>query len=130
MIDILGIKWKIGTVAFGALSAVLLFKVIILNHDVSKLEGQLTTAQTALVTARNNAATLEAALDDQSKDILAWHADSQRRIAAAETALAEAQKRTRAAEQRVAVIQSRQIKGSTLQERVLDVDAMVLESVQ
>lgn len=130
VIALLSAPWKIGTYALGASTLALGVACFMLNGQVGSLQDQLTAAQSSLVTARNNAATLEAALNDQSKDILAWHADSQRRIAAANAALVEAQKRTRVAEQRVAVIQSRPIKGSTLQERVLDVDSMVLESVK
>jgi len=122
--------WKLGTIAFGVLSLALVGKVVLQNHQIHKLEDSLTLCQADLTTSRNNAATLEAALEDQNQSILILSAETQRRLAAAKVAVGEAQKRTRAAEQKVAVLQSRPINGDTLEERIKDVDARVLENLR
>lgn len=121
--------WKFGAIGAGVLSILLVAKVVLLNHEVKNLEGKLSECQTELTTARNNATTLEAALAEQNASIDALIERQKRVMLRAAKELAAAQARTKAAERR-AVSLSAPIKGSTLEQRVLEVDARVMESIR
>lgn len=128
--DLLGIKWKIGTFGFGIAAIALGVACFMLSGQVDDLTKQLGIVRIDLAQARANSATLEAALSDQNADLERFAADSKQRLDAANRALAEAQKRSKVAQQRVTLLLDRPIKGSTLEERVLEVDARVLESLK
>lgn len=126
MIDFLSAPWKLGTIAFGALSLGLCAKVVILNHQNGNLRDQLTVAQANLVTAQDNEKRLESAISDQNAAIKRLSDESSRRIAQSEAALAEAKRQTREAQMRAGALLKTPIKGDNLEQRVLDVDAKVL----
>lgn len=130
MINPLTIPWKIGTIAFGVLSLGLVGKVVIQNHQISGLRDDLVVAQANLVTAKDNEKRLEGAISDQNAAIKRHMDESERRIALSEAALAEAKKQTRDAQMRAGVLLKTPIKGDNLEQRVLDVDAKVLEGLK
>lgn len=122
--------WKIGTYVAGGALLVALTIVFLLKWQLNSTREELDRANALLVTARNNVTLLEGTIDTQNKSIDAMAKESKRRSEAAAKELAEAQKRTRVVEKRVAVLQDRPIQGSTLEARVLDVDGMVLETIK
>lgn len=121
--------WKYGAIGAGILSLLLVGKVVLLNHEVHGLRETLNRCEADLTTSRNNAATLEAAVEDQNANIDALVEAQKKVMVRAAEELAAAQARTKAAERSAAGL-SAPIKGSTLEERVLEVDARVLESIR
>ena len=122
--------WKIGTIGLGVVSLGLGVALFISERQNDKLQTSLDRCAANLTTARNNVATLDAAIGAQNAEIQNLKVESKRRTDAAAKALLEAQKRTRVVERRVAVLMDRPIEGSTLEARVLSVDAMMLETVK
>jgi hypothetical protein len=122
--------WKIGTISLGVVSLGLGVALFISNRHADKLQTSLDRCADNLTTARNNVTILEADIAAQNFAIENLKSESKRRTDAAAKALAEAQKRTRVVERRVAVLADRPIEGATLEARVLSVDAMVLETVK
>lgn len=122
--------WKFGTIGLGVVSLGLCVTCFMLDRHADKLQISLDTCASNLTTARNNATLLEGTIKTQNDSLDAMTKESKRRTDAATKALAEAQKRTRVIEKRVAVLQDRPIEGSTLEARVLDVDGMVLETIK
>lgn len=122
--------WKIGTIGLGVVSLGLGVACFMLDRHADKLQTSLDSCAVNLTTARNNVTTLELALAEQTSANEKLAEESKRRTDAAAKALAEAQKRTRVIERRVEVLRDRPIQGSTLEQRVLSVDGMVLEAVK
>jgi len=134
-------KWQlIGGAAGVALLTVsgLWIYATIDNRHLSKVNGDLTAQietpvtgfRARLATETANRANLEASVERQNAE---W----QRQSAAGAATLAEttrqlvvAQKATRRAEGQVAVLLASPPKGNTLAERLADVDARVLESLE
>jgi hypothetical protein len=128
--SILGIKWKIGTVAFGAATLVLGVQCWMLSSQVAHTTKLLKQCDADLVTSRNNATALQFSITDQNAKLDALSADSAKRLSDAAAALAAAQKGTKQAEKRSVILLNGPLTGSTLERRVLEVDAKVLESIK
>jgi len=123
-------KWVIGTYAFGAATIGLGVGCFILNGQNLTLRTEIQTVRIDLAQAKANNVVLESAIDDQNASLEALAAESQRRLDAANVKLAAAQKARKVAEGRVTILLDKPIPGSTLEERILAVDAMVLESLR
>jgi hypothetical protein len=121
--------WKYASIGAGALCLVLSVQTVILKARVSGLKGDLAACNFNLETARENERALEAALREQGDAIKAVGAESARRLAAAEVALVVAKQNSREATMRAGVILS-PVAGPTLEQRVLAVDAKVLEGLK
>lgn len=123
--------WKIGTFAFAALSLGLMAKVVSLNHDeTNEMLQALETTKTNLIIAQDNEKRLEGTISDQNVAIAKVSAESERRLAAANAALVAAKKETRIAQRKADLLLHTPIKGDTLEQRILDVDARVLEGMK
>lgn len=125
------------SVALLAVSGMLAYSYI-QNRHLSKVNGDLITQiddpvtgfRVVLATEKANRANLEAAVERQNVAITQQAAESKRRIAETTAALAAAQRASRAAEARVAVMLATPPKGDTIAERVADVDARILEMLK
>lgn len=122
--------WKAATAALGVVSLGLGVTVFVQSQRIDSLTVELKTCNADLTTAKNNAATLESALTDQSAAVKRISEESDRRLAESAAALAAAQRRSREAQDRAAVILRTPIKGDNLEQRILDVDAKVLEALK
>lgn len=122
--------WKIGTFAFAALSLGLMAKVVSLNHETNEMLQALETTKTNLIIAQDNEKRLEGTISDQNVAIAKVSAESERRLAAANAALVAAKKETRIAQRKADLLLHTPIKGDTLEQRILDVDARVLEGMK
>jgi len=122
--------WKVGTFAFAALSLGLMAKVVTLNHETNGLLRDLEATKTSLIIAQDNEKRLEGAISDQNIAIATVSAESTKRLAAANAALVEAKKETRIAQRKADLLLHTPIKGDTLEERIRDVDAKVLEGLK
>lgn len=122
--------WKIGTFAFAALSLGLMAKVVSLNHETNEMLQALETTKTNLIIAQDNEKRLEGTISDQNVAIAKVSAESERRLAAANAALAAAKKETRIAQRKADLLLHTPIKGDSLEQRILDVDARVLEGMK
>lgn len=122
--------WKIGTFAFAALSLGLMAKVVSLNHETNEMLQALETTKTNLIIAQDNKKRLEGTISDQNVAIAKVSAESERRLAAANAALVAAKKETRIAQRKADLLLHTPIKGDTLEQRILDVDARVLEGMK
>lgn len=128
--DLISLKWKAGTWIFGATTLGLGVACFLLNAQNGNLSDSLTATRADLTTAKNNATVLEATLAGQNKALADLQTESQRRLDAATKAVDAAQQQRRKAEQQSAILLSRPIPGTTLEERIRAVDAMVLESLK
>lgn len=128
--DLLGIKWKIGTFGFGIAAIALGVALFIYKAENKSLRNDNAIIRIDLTRAKDNVAVCEAGLADQNSAYEALAKESARRLAEAKKQLETAQKARRSAEARAAVLLSKPINGSTLEQRVLEVDKQVLESLQ
>jgi hypothetical protein len=122
--------WKYGTIGFGVLSLLLVGKVVVQNHTIGDLRDEITVCAANLTTSQDNEKRLEGAISDQNAAIKSLSDESASRLATANAALIEAKKQTRDAQMRAGVLLKTPIRGSTLEQRVLDVDAKVLEGLK
>lgn len=97
--------------------------IVDLRAENSKLAADLSTART-------NEATLEAALDRQTDQLRNLSVESERRITETRDALQRATAARLAAERRAADALTYQPQGSTVCERLLDVDRMIAEALR
>lgn len=137
MIGLLGLNWKIGAI-LGGLGTIILgvacFFLRVENGQlklkIESLNKEITVVRIDLEQARANSATLQSAVNDQNATITAISKESQARLAEANAKLAVAQKARRSAEARAAVLLGTKFTGSTLEQRVLEVDSKVLETLK
>lgn len=125
------------TVALLTVSGMLVYSYIE-NRHLTKVNGDLTSQindpvsgfRVVLAKEQANRANLEAAVERQNSVIVRQAVESKRRLADTTAQLATAQRSTRAAQARVAVLLATPPKGDTLAERMADVDARVLEALK
>lgn len=132
--------WQFGTVVATLAAFGLAITLSIANarlHDAQTsrdaLQASIDTPVTGwaarLTTAKNNAATLDAAIKAQNATIDAMGKDSARRLATASAALAEADKRTASDQARIAKLMKPLVGVDTCQ-RVIEADERLLESLK
>jgi len=101
------------------------------NRDLTaEIEAPVTGFRARLATETVNRANLEASLERQNAEWQRQSAAGAATLADTTRRLAIAQKATRRAEGKVAVLLASPPKGNTLAERLADVDARVLESLE
>lgn len=122
--------WKPAALISGAVSLSLLVTVGLLYWSNSSLRDDLTTANNNLALARANVATLEATLREQTASIDDLNRESNQRIAAAKSALVEAQRRNIDTQKQADRLGAFVIPQSSFEQRVRAVDAQVLESLR
>ena len=122
--------WKIGTFTLAALSLGLMVKVVSLNHETGEMLKTLEATKANLVIAQDNEKRLEGTISDQNDAIVKVSTESKARLVEANAALAKAKKLTRAAQRKADAITDTPIEGDTLEQRILDVDARVLEGTK
>lgn len=139
--DISGWKWKLaaGAAAVSLITVSGLYVYAQLeNRHLSKVNSELTASiddpttgfRARLATETANRANLEAAVEVQNEAITKQAAESSARLKDTATKLEAAQRATRRAEAQVAVLLATPPKGNTLAERIADVDARVLETLE
>lgn len=139
--SITGWKWKLGAVAATAsliaVSGLLAYAQIRNYHLVAvnaELDSRINDPATGLLVTvaqcRTNAATAIGAVEQQNAALETQAAESKRALASTTAQLATAQRATRAAENSVAVLLSRPPAGDTLEDRIRDVDARLLETLK
>lgn len=101
----------------------------IADARADEYESRLQVVTIDLAQARSNVTVLEATIEDQNRAIREQAEAAAARIAATEVKLVAARAATRKAEARVAALLTRPIPAGTLEQRVLEVDARVLESL-
>lgn len=133
----LGIKWKIGAIGFGLSSIVLgvacgFLKVE--NNNLSskndELSGQITVLKIDLDQSRKNTTTLKKSLADQNDAVEQLGTESAKRMTTATDKLAEAAKMRFRVQRQADGLLHFTLNGSTLEQRVLEVDAKVLENLK
>ena len=127
MLNIL--TWKVGTFAFGALLIGAGITIAVLKIDNSRLLSRVTTLQSDLATAKANQDNLKAAIDQQNEAIKENQRQQQQRITAMQAKLKDAEKARATAERKATKILNSPIKGNNLEDRIIDVDARLLESL-
>lgn len=138
---VVGLKWKLiaGAASVSLLGVGFLLAVAQMdNRHLSKindgLDARINDKNTGLVVqlaqAATNAATLKVSTERQTTELKARAAEDRTRLEAATAALAIAQRKTRVAEARAAILLSQPPRGDTLDARILDVDARLLEMLK
>lgn len=133
--------WQIGaSVAVVALLTVSGFLVAaqVENHRVTELNNVLdarisdpvTGYVVRLAQAQTNAITVTTALERQVADLKDAAAVAEARLNQTEANLAAAQRESREARRQSAAIMATRPQGDTLEDRVLDVDARILETLE
>jgi len=137
----IGLRWKLvaggGIILLLIVSGFLLYAQIENRHLArvnAELDARINNPTTGLLVTvaqcRTNAETAIGAVEQQNSALATRAAESARALADTTAKLEAAQKLTRAAESRVAVLLSRPPVGVTLEDRVKDVDARLLESLK
>lgn len=135
------VKWQaltgLATVAALGLSVALMIEKVESRHQrklatnyYALIHDKNTGYIAQLAQMRSNLAALQGSLDQQSAAVRKISAESEARLADAAQKLVAAQQATKRAESRVAVLLSNPPRGNTLEARILDVDARVMEAVQ
>ncbi len=127
---ILGIKWQIGTYAFGAALIGLGIYTAVLRADNGRLERRVTSLSEDIVQSKSNVSVLQSAVNDQNEALAEMQRQAQQRITALNVQLAAAQKARKVAEGKTVRLTTHQIKGDTLEARIRDVDAEVMETLR
>ena len=136
-----GWKWKavgIGAGVVLAIAAFFLFQAQMENRSLTKLNNQLdarinnpaTGYVAQLAQANTNVATLKTAVERQNVTIRTNAATADRKLAALNVALAGAERRNVGLRADAARILATPPKGNTLEQRVLDIDKRVLETLE
>lgn len=136
-----GWKWKaagIGAVVILAVASFFLFQAQMQNRSLTKLNTQLdarinnpaTGYVAQLAQANTNVATLKTAVERQNVTIRTNAATADRKLAALNVALAGAERRNVGLRADAARILATPPKGNTLEQRVLDIDKRVLETLE
>lgn len=139
--NITSLKWKL--IAGGAGLALVgvslaLGSEMIENRHLTKLNTNLgarindpeTGYVRQIAQAQTNAANLQGQIDTQNRAIQTLSDNASTALAESSRKVAAAQVQTRKAEAQVAVLLSRKPQGATLDERIRDVDARVLETLK
>lgn len=100
------------------------------ERDLATVTSKLTATQAALTTCRTNTRTLELSVAEQNTQIDGLRRDTVARIAAAERAVAAANRETAAAQVRINRFMAAPVAGATACERMNDVDARFLEMLR
>lgn len=130
------IQWKIAT-AFGVSAALILGFLLLtarmdirsLNKTVENRDKQISVLKEDLAQARTNVATLEGAIVDQRARLEARAAADARQLADTTTRLGVAQRDAATARATAGRLAAPAV-GSTLEDRVRDVDARILETLK
>jgi hypothetical protein len=136
-----GWKWKaagIGAVVILAVASFFLLQAQMENRSLTKLNNQLdarinnpaTGYVVQLAQANTNVATLKTAVERQNVTIRTNAATADRQMAALNVALAGAERRNVGLRADAARILATPPKGNTLEQRVLDIDKRVLETLE
>lgn len=135
-----GQAWKAGAIGAGLLSLImtgLLIASYIENRAIAHQRDQLrasimdphTGYVARLAQARTNVATLQAALDDQNRKIDQMKQESDQKLAEAKLELARLTNERDSAQRRWKAMLDLRPQGSTLEERILDVDARIMKEL-
>ena len=130
MIGLLLSQWKL--VVIGLLVAAIgvqTWRIDRLHHDLDHARDRVNAAQAATARCQNNRRTLETARSAQNAAVARLGQESARHLAEAQNAVRTAQSGRVAAERRAAALM-RPATGSTVCERLQDVDRRVLESLR
>ena len=136
-----GWKWKaagIGAVVILAVASFFLLQAQMENRSLTKLNNQLdarinnpaTGYVVQLAQANTNVATLKTAVERQNVTIRTNAATADRQMVALNVALAGAERRNVGLRADAARILATPPKGNTLEQRVLDIDKRVLETLE
>ena len=122
--------WQIGAGAAALVALGLAGSLLVAKIENRTLTKQLDQQGKALSQARSNVTTLEAAVAKQNAEIERQGRLAAERLARTEAALAEAAVGRRDAERRSAGLLKNPPKGDTLDARIRDVDARILEALK
>lgn len=129
--------WQVGTSVAAAVALTLavslgvtVFQKRGVERDLATATSKLTAAQADLTTCRTNTRTLELSVAEQNTQIDGLRRDTVARLAAAERAVAAANRETAAAQVRINRFMAAPVAGATACERMSDVDARFLEMLR
>lgn len=129
--------WQIGAIGGGVVAVglavalgVTTFQKVGLERDVARLETRVETVLSDLKTCRGNTLTLVGAIDARNAQIERLGAESAARLSVAEKAVADARAATAATQSRLNRLLNAPASGTTVCERLDEVDRAVLESFQ
>ena len=122
--------WQIGAGAAALVALGLAGSLLVAKIENRTLTKQLDQQGKALSQARSNVSALEAAVAKQNAEIERQGRLAAERLARTEAALAEAAAARRDAERRSAGLLKNPPKGETLDARIRDVDARILEALK
>lgn len=136
-----GRLWQIGAVGASLLALTLGIALIFQMGETRSAEqqrdtlsDQINNEETGFVVrldrCRSNNATLKTAIEDQNDAIEQLTTETEARLTASEAAVSNAEQRAAAAEDRAWRLRHTQPQGETMCDRVIEVDEMVLESLQ
>jgi len=130
MITLLLSQWKLVVIGLlvGAIG-IQTWRIDRLHHDLDLAQNRVNAAQAETAQCQANRQTLEAAIASQNAAVARLGQESARHIAEAENAVRAAQSGRVAAERRAADLM-RPATGSTVCERLQDVDRRVLEELR
>lgn len=130
MITLLLSQWKLVVIGLlvGAIG-IQTWRIYRLHHDLDLAHNPVNAAQAETAQCQANRQTLEAAIASQNAAVARLGQESARHIAEAENAVRAAQSGRVAAERRAADLM-RPATGSTVCERLQDVDRRVLEELR
>jgi septal ring factor EnvC (AmiA/AmiB activator) len=129
-----GQLWKIATGAAGILSVVLAGFLLsaqienrLLNQANAALDQRLEQKTADLAQSRSNVATLQATIDSQNAKIELLRKDNEAKLTEATRQLVAVQTQNRSLSARLDSFLKVKPRGSTLEQRILDVDARYME---
>jgi hypothetical protein len=124
---------SVSLLLLGALYAYALLDNRHLNRVNAELESKINHPVTGYVhrleTAKTSAATLQTSIERQNAAFTAQSRAAAEQLADTRRQLVEAKKATKRAEAKAAVLLATPPKGNTLEERIEDIDARIMESL-